>query len=264
MRTIAIVFCILTIIFTGCNGTQNTKTGLLQEGTGRIQEDVKVRFEADETAFLGESITWELHLENTTKLKYKIYALLSNRALTYNAMLLGTVKDVAKTVELGPGQTKSVKLILEESEYLDWVAKTMTFETTAGVEMVGDDQILFLGEQRVIMSSKPIKIDFVNNTPSLSGAPLTCRARWVNPLSVTLHNVKVTFDLRNKLSVNDQQIIETNVPDIAPGQQMQISQDGIKALETGSASISVQLRCDELREVRGWKNINIIGPNNQP
>ncbi len=214
-------------------------------------------FAPPETALLGSDVIWTVNLENTSNEAHTLTVDIMSEVISYRGDSRGKADEMSKSLYLEANEANSVSLIISEPEYMPWLSETKLLQAHVRIFDENNQELFFDMFKRTYLIEESIDINLIPTENFCINGMITCEISWTNPLSITLHDVNLIFHVTKNLEIDGKKVVEVNIPDLAPSEEIQISKT-ISSLETGLGWISVQLMSDELKDIRGFKDIAVV------
>lgn len=243
---------LLTCMVLACALTAQAQTTNLPSGIG-------ITFHWTNAVSVGSSLSWQLDLTNAATSTLTCRVTMDANALAYSGAFLGDVSTVFATNTLNAGAATTVSLTVTPTNYTNWTSKTRTFELSAFVAVVEPDEH-WIGIGRTVMTTTAAIVSVSPTPPIQQGHSVTGSVSYLNPLPVSLHNVKIAMTADEGLSTNAT-ITESawDVGTVASNALITVSTN-YTAGQVGTHNISALVTADELKEVEGNAQVEVIAP----
>lgn len=220
---------------------------------------VSVDFTYDAGTSLGSDLAWTVTLVNNTNASFTCRVTLDADALAYNGEHLGDVETQFTTNTLASGATNNVGITVTPAMYTNWTGGTRTFELSAYVEIEGQPD-KWIDTGRIVLRTSTNLITIAPSPPIQQGHSLTGTVNYLNPLPVSLHNVRVSMTADGGLSTNGT-IVESawSVGTVASNTWITVSTN-YTAGQIGTHGLSALIIADELNEVDGNIQVEVVAP----
>lgn len=227
--------------------------------TTNLPSGITISFTWTNSIPVGYSLSWQLCLTSAALSSRTCRVTMDANAFGYNGSFLGDVATVFATNTLSPGATAIVSVTVSPTNYTAWTSKTRTFELSAYVVIQEDDEH-WIGIGRTILTTTPNIVSVSPTPPIQQGHSVTSTVSFLNPLPVSLHNVKVTTTADEGLSTNAA-ITESSwdVGIVASNAWVTVSTNYVAA-QIGTHNISALITADELKEVDGYTEVEVAAP----
>jgi hypothetical protein len=220
---------------------------------------VSVDFTYDPDTSLGSDLAWTVTLVNNTNASRTCRVTLDADALAYNGEHFGDVATQFTTNTLAPGATNTVGIMVTPATYTNWTGRTRTFELSAHLKIERQSDT-WIDSGRIVLSTSTDLITIAPNPPIQQGHSLTGTVSYLNPLPVSLHNVLVFMTAAGGLSTNGAFVKSTwSVGTVASNSWITVSTN-YTAGQIGTHGISALITADELNEVEGNTQIEVVAP----
>lgn len=232
---------------------------VLNWGATNLPCGVSVGLNYNASSSLGSNLVWTVHLANLTNVTRTCKLTLDADALTYNGEHIGDVITQFSTNTLTSNSASNVELVITASAYSNWTGATRTFELSAYMEIEGQpDKWIDIG--RIVMQSSTNIIYISPTSPIQTGHSMTGTVSCLNPLPITIHNVKVTMTADPGLSANAILIeSEWNIGSVASNSLINVSTN-YTAVQLGKHNISAFITADELQGIEGSVQVEVVAP----
>ncbi len=255
---ISIILCLFNL--TSCNEATNNESILSKKVARKTTEDIKVTLDIPEVVPLGDDVVWIVNLENTYSQGYTLTVDIMGEVISYRGDSKGKAGEISRIMYLKPSEANSVSLVISDSEYTPWLSETKLLQAHIRILDENKRELFFDMFNRTLLNEESVSISLVPSKNFQPQENINCSVSWTNPLSITLHNVIVSFHVTKNLEIDGKKLVKEKISNLAPSEEIQISKT-ISSLETGSGWISVQIMSDELKDIRGFKDITVIEPN---
>jgi len=220
---------------------------------------VSVNFTYDPGTSLGSDLAWTVTLANNTNASRTCRVTLDADALAYNGEHLGDVATQFTTNTLAPGATNTVGITVSPATYTNWTGGTRTFELSAYMEIEGQPD-KWIDTGRIVLRTSTNVVTIAPNPPIQQGHSLTGTVSYLNPLPISLHNVRVSMTADGGLSTNGAVVESTwSVGTVASNTWITVSTN-YTAGQIGTHGLSALITADELNEVDGNIQIEVVAP----
>jgi hypothetical protein len=227
--------------------------------TTNLPSGVGIEFSFSETTDIGLDLVWTLSLTNSSATSRTCRVTMDANSFGYNGSFLGDVSTSIVTNVIPSGETNTFEMRLSPSEYASWYSKSSVFELTAFVGVEGTDNRWF-GRGRTSLIAGTNLLSILPAPPITKGHSVTGTVSYTNPLSSALHNVKVYLTAEEGMSTNS--ILREDIFDIGT-----VTTNGLISVFTnyvpgqvGTHNISVVIIADELEEVSGFLDVEVVEP----
>ncbi len=217
---------------------------------------IEVSFSYSTGATFGANLVWTLMLQNKTNVTRVCTVTMDADALAYNGVHYGDLATQYTTNTIDPNATSIVSLVVQPGAYTNWTGMTKTFELSACINVVGtSDRWIDIG--RIVMGAATNILSVAPTPPVQQGQCLTGTVSYVNPLPMSLHNVKVSMTADEGLSTNATITAGSwNIGTVASNALISVSTN-YTASQIGMHYISAIITADELDEVNGSVQVDV-------
>ncbi len=222
-----------------------------------LPSGVEVAFRVPPTVDAGSAIVWLVDLENRKASEAKVVRLvLRGSAIDYRGKPLAELEEqLDQTIMIGPCLSERVELRVPESTLSDWTARTRTFEVTLFLEVIGSEDV-WLSKGRTVVVTHDVLIRSSRSDVDV-GEDVEIWAEFLNPLPRTLTGVTATISVSDGLSVDGSSVAKFDLENVAPGEKISL-QKTVKAITCGLHSVTVVLASDQLADVCGETEIQVV------
>lgn len=208
---------------------------------------------------VGSNLYWGVAVVNNTNTNITCQVKIHVDSLTYDGARIGNVASQITTNTLAPNTTNTVNMTITPIMYTNYTGATYTFEAIAWLDVEGQTNI-WVDMGRITMETSTNVITVAPTPPIQLGYSLTGTVSYLNPLPISLHNVKVTMTADKGLSTNATIIDGSwDIGTIASNAWITVSTN-YTAGQIGTNNIYVLITADELKEVVGNAQVEIVAP----
>ncbi|KAM9329581.1 protein-glutamine gamma-glutamyltransferase K [Gastrophryne carolinensis] len=210
--------------------------------------DVSLIIESQDGVNMGSDINVRVTLKNNSSSRRSASLSMAVAVMFYNGVCKESFKNESSNVALGPGESKSVGMLLRYSEYrTELVDQSAMMLTASGIVQETGQKLAKQHTFRIITPSLVIKV----NGEAVVGQQITAEIIFQNPLNTTLHNA--CFHVEGP-GLQRPKIV--HIGDIGPMKTVSIT-ERFTPRRTGVRQLVASLESKEMSQVHGVTEVTV-------
>ncbi|MCE9592958.1 MAG: hypothetical protein K8S98_02090 [Planctomycetes bacterium] len=223
---------------------------------GGLASGLDLSFVVPSTIGLGQDIPCNLVATNPTGVAVAITVALRSYSANYHGDFVANLAENNASLQLAPGQTQSVPLLIPHGTYAPWTGVSRRVTASAIVDVTNSPD-LWVDSGTTELTLDTLTLGIAPSHVAAIGSTSQLAIGFTNTTGAPLTNVQALVSVTDELSVAGSSTTTVSFGNVAPGATANSSLN-VFAKQPGFGLVRVALQASELEAVLGETDLRVV------